>query len=174
MSRLLTVARINAALAIWGSISLNTGHASTSRLLPLATVGKAEALLGTRLRTLLAFHIIAAMRCRRFPQTLFVVPLTQCGDYDGSHQRQSNRNIKSRGRENKNSSHKKRNDRHQLCMMKDVIEDEKQQPRRDHREATMKRVDETKAMPEDEARGAKHKQYSPDCDYDPGPPFYVS
>jgi hypothetical protein len=59
-------------------------------------------------------------------------------------------------------------------MVKDVIKDKKQQPRWGHCETTIKRVHETKAMPKGEAPGAKQKQQTPDCNYDPRPPCDVS
>jgi hypothetical protein len=42
-------------------------------------------------------------------------------------------------------------------MMKDVIEDEKQQTRWNHYQTTIERVDEAKVMPWDEARNAHQK-----------------
>jgi hypothetical protein len=38
----------------------------------------------------------------------------------------------------------------------------------------MKCVDETKAMPKDEAPGAKHKQHTPERNYDLRAPYDVS
>jgi hypothetical protein len=43
-------------------------------------------------------------------------------------------------------------------MVKDVVEDQQQQPRRDHCETTIQRVHETETMLSREASGAQKKQ----------------
>jgi len=42
--------------------------------------------------------------------------------------------------------------------MKDVCQDQKQQPRWNHGETTIERVDQAKVIPQHEARGTKQKQ----------------
>lgn len=92
----------------------------------------------------------------------FVLPLTQRRACYSAHQGRSQRNIKNGKREDQNSGQESRNNRCQPCVLNDVSENKKQQRRWDHGETTIKRVDETKAMPEDKAGGAKQKQ-TPDC-----------
>ena len=50
-------------------------------------------------------------------------------------------------------------------MVNHVSKHKKQQPRRDHRENTMKRVHETKVMRNDKTAGANRKQYTPGHKY---------
>ena len=58
--------------------------------------------------------------------------------------------------------------------MKNVVEDEKQDPCGNDCEAAIQSVAETKVAPEDEARGAEDKQQKSDCENDPRSPGDVS
>jgi hypothetical protein len=55
-------------------------------------------------------------------------------------------------------------------MMKNVIENQKRESRRDNRETTIKRIDVAKVTPEKKAPRAKQKQQSPDRNHNQRPP----
>jgi hypothetical protein len=103
-----------------------------------------------------------------------VLPVPPSRARDGSHQRQSKRNIKNGKREDQHSRRKKRNHRYQLCMMHHVVKDQQQQSRRDYRQTTVQRVAETKVLPVHKAPSPHQKQQAPGCNHGPWSPCDVS
>jgi hypothetical protein len=100
-------------------------------------------------------------------------PFTQGGEQHCYHQCQSQRNVKYRRRENKHSGSKKGNHCHQPRMVKNVVEDEKQQSCRRDCQATIHRVTHTEGMSEKEAAGSNHKQQGASCNDNPLSPVHL-
>ena len=65
---------------------------------------------------------------------------------------------------------KKRNNRRQFRVLKDVRTDKKEHSRGNNCETAIKYIDETETMPKDESRGATHKQNTPEESDDPRSP----
>jgi hypothetical protein len=117
-----------------------------------------------------ALFILVVLRHRGLRKALFVLPFTQRRSGYGRHQRQTERNIYDGRREDQQSDRKKRNNRYQFRVLKDVRKDKKEQSRGNNCETAIKYIDETETVPEDESRGTKHKQNTPEQSDDPWAP----
>jgi len=118
--------------------------------------------------------ILVVIRRRGLRKALFVLPFTQRRSGYTRKQRQTERDICDGRGEDQQSDSKKRNNRCQFRVLKDVRKDEKEQSRRNNCETTIEYIDETETMPKDESRGATHKQNTPEQGDDPWSPRNVS
>ena len=103
----------------------------------------------------------------------FRFPIPECGTRHGSDQCHSECNIENGGEEDQHSDREKGNNRYQLCVLNDVCKDKEQESRWKHCETAIKRVGETKTMPEDKAPDAEQKQRTSEYSYDPRSPCNV-